>query len=49
MELGAFSVSLSVTDLEKSRAFYETLGFAQVGGDSPQVRFGSQPDDFRFS
>lgn len=33
MELGAFSVSLSVEDLEKSRAFYEKLGFKQTGGD----------------
>lgn len=27
MELGAFSVSLSVKDLSKSKTFYETLGF----------------------
>lgn len=27
MHLGCFSVSLSVKDLVKSRAFYETLGF----------------------
>lgn len=27
MELGAFSVSLTVKDLEVSRAFYEKLGF----------------------
>lgn len=27
MELGAFSVSLSVQDLDASRAFYEALGF----------------------
>tara|TARA_Y100001972_G_scaffold121218_1_gene164942 strand:- start:530 stop:925 length:396 start_codon:yes stop_codon:yes gene_type:complete len=26
-DLGAFSVSLSVKDLQKSREFYETLGF----------------------
>lgn len=33
LELGAFSVSLNVGDLDASRAFYETLGFEQVGGD----------------
>ncbi|OAN68752.1 glyoxalase [Jannaschia sp. EhC01] len=33
MKLGAFSVSLAVQDLAKSRAFYETLGFSQLGGD----------------
>lgn len=36
MELGAFSVSLAVKDLEASRAFYEQLGFEQVGGDASQ-------------
>ncbi|MEM9188711.1 MAG: VOC family protein [Myxococcota bacterium] len=33
MELGQFSVSLTVKDLRKSRAFYEALGFAQVAGE----------------
>ena len=33
MELGAFSVSLTVQDLGASRAFYERLGFRQTGGD----------------
>lgn len=33
MELGAFSVSLSVEDLGTSRTFYENLGFTTVGGD----------------
>jgi lactoylglutathione lyase len=33
MELGAFSMSLSVSDLARSRAFYETLGFEVTGGD----------------
>jgi catechol 2,3-dioxygenase-like lactoylglutathione lyase family enzyme len=28
MELGAFSISLSVADLDLSQAFYEKLGFA---------------------
>lgn len=32
MKLGAFSISLSVKDLEASRAFYENLGFTQFGG-----------------
>lgn len=27
MELGQFSVSLTVKDIKKSKAFYETLGF----------------------
>jgi catechol 2,3-dioxygenase-like lactoylglutathione lyase family enzyme len=33
MDLGAFSVSLSVKDLAASRAFYEALGFDAMGGD----------------
>lgn len=33
MELGAFSVSLAVKDLDASRAFYEKLGFQVFGGD----------------
>lgn len=32
MKLGAFSVSLSVTDLQKSKVFYENLGFTVLGG-----------------
>jgi catechol 2,3-dioxygenase-like lactoylglutathione lyase family enzyme len=32
MELGAFSVSLSVKDLAASKDFYEALGFEQIGG-----------------
>ena len=36
MELGAFSISLSVQDLEASRAFYEKLGFHVFGGDAAQ-------------
>jgi catechol 2,3-dioxygenase-like lactoylglutathione lyase family enzyme len=31
-ELGAFSVSLSVKDLQASKVFYETLGFTVFGG-----------------
>ncbi|MFY0632026.1 MAG: VOC family protein [Flavobacteriaceae bacterium] len=33
MELGAFSVSLSVKDIHASKKFYETLGFAVFAGD----------------
>jgi len=36
MQLGAFSVSLSVKDLAASRAFYEALGFSVTGGDPTQ-------------
>ncbi|MFD7909261.1 VOC family protein [Streptomyces sp. NPDC059752] len=36
MDLGAFSVSLTVRDLDASRAFYENLGFAAFGGDPGQ-------------
>jgi len=33
MNLGAFSISLSVKDLKTSKAFYEKLGFKEFGGD----------------
>ena len=36
MDLGAFSVSLDVKDLEASRRFYEALGFSQFHGDASQ-------------
>lgn len=36
MELGAFSVSLAVKDLEASKLFYEKLGFTAFGGDQAQ-------------
>jgi catechol 2,3-dioxygenase-like lactoylglutathione lyase family enzyme len=36
MDLGAFSVSLSVRDIEASRDFYSKLGFEPVGGDIGQ-------------
>jgi catechol 2,3-dioxygenase-like lactoylglutathione lyase family enzyme len=36
MELGAFSISLAVKDLAASKAFYEALGFSQMGGDERQ-------------
>jgi lactoylglutathione lyase len=34
MELGAFSVSLAVKDLEASRKFYEKFGFKAFAGDA---------------
>lgn len=36
MELGAFSISLAVKDLQVSRAFYETLGFTVFAGNGKQ-------------
>ena len=33
MNLGAFSVSLSVKDINLSKVFYERLGFVKLGGD----------------
>jgi len=34
MKLGAFSISLSVKDLDASKRFYETLGFTVFAGDA---------------
>ncbi|GLB60136.1 VOC family protein [Cytobacillus sp. NCCP-133] len=36
MKLGAFSISLSVKDINKSKEFYEKLGFQALGGDPAQ-------------
>lgn len=36
MDLGVFSISLAVKDLEASRAFYAALGFDHLGGDPGQ-------------
>jgi catechol 2,3-dioxygenase-like lactoylglutathione lyase family enzyme len=36
MELGAFSVSLAVKDIEASKQFYEKLGFEQFAGNQSQ-------------
>lgn len=36
MQLGAFSISLSVKDLAASRAFYEKLGFTAFAGNPAQ-------------
>lgn len=34
MDLGAFSVSLSVKDIKASRDFYTKLGFVEIGGNA---------------
>ena len=36
MNIGVFSVSLTVKDLAASKAFYQTLGFSAVGGEESQ-------------
>ena len=36
MQLGAFSISLSVKDIKASEAFYTKLGFTTLGGDISQ-------------
>ena len=36
MELGTFSISLAVSDIQASKSFYEKLGFAVFGGDASQ-------------
>jgi catechol 2,3-dioxygenase-like lactoylglutathione lyase family enzyme len=36
MELGTFSISLAVSDIRASKAFYEKLGFEVFGGDISQ-------------
>ncbi len=36
MELGAFSISLAVKDIEASRDFYEKFGFKIIMGDASQ-------------
>jgi catechol 2,3-dioxygenase-like lactoylglutathione lyase family enzyme len=36
MDLGAFSISLAVKDINASKAFYEKFGFKEVGGDITQ-------------
>jgi catechol 2,3-dioxygenase-like lactoylglutathione lyase family enzyme len=36
MELGAFSISLAVKDIEASRRFYEKFGFRPFGGNAAQ-------------
>lgn len=36
LRLGAFSVSLNVKDIRASKAFYESLGFREFGGEIDQ-------------
>ena len=36
MELGAFSISLAVKDIEASRRFYEAFGFQAFGGNAAE-------------
>lgn len=36
MELGVFSISLAVKDMQRSLAFYRTLGFEQIDGKVEQ-------------
>lgn len=36
MQLGAFSISLTVKDIRASKAFYEGLGFAELGGSGSE-------------
>ncbi len=36
MDIGAFSISLAVKDIEASRVFYEKFGFEVFGGDASQ-------------
>ncbi|MDT8323360.1 MAG: VOC family protein [Bacteroidota bacterium] len=36
MQLGNFSVSLAVKDIQASKAFYQKLGFTVFGGDEAQ-------------
>jgi lactoylglutathione lyase len=36
MELGAFSISLAVKDIEASRQFYEKFGFTPFAGNAAQ-------------
>jgi lactoylglutathione lyase len=37
MELGNFSVSLAVKDIQASKLFYEKLGFTAFAGDQSQI------------
>lgn len=36
MQLGTFSISLAVKDLQASKTFYEKFGFTVFGGDASQ-------------
>ncbi|MGI6366378.1 MAG: VOC family protein [Bacillota bacterium] len=43
--IGAFSISLTVKDIHKSKAFYEKLGFTDFGGDIGQKWLIMKNDD----
>lgn len=45
MDLGVFSVSLTVKDIHKSKSFYEKLGFSVFGGDITQNWLIMKNDD----
>ncbi len=45
MSIGAFSVSLSVHNLKRSKEFYEKLGFRIFGGDESKNWLIMQNDD----
>jgi catechol 2,3-dioxygenase-like lactoylglutathione lyase family enzyme len=36
MQLGSFSLSLAVKDIAASKAFYEKIGFTEMGGNQDQ-------------
>jgi lactoylglutathione lyase len=38
VQLGAFSISLAVSDIAASREFYRALGFEPVGGDGERFQ-----------
>ena len=39
MKLGAFSVSLNVKDIHKSKEFYENLGFINTGQINENIAY----------
>ena len=45
MELGAFSISLAVKDIDASKTFYQKLGFTVFGGDISQNWLIMKNDD----
>ena len=49
MELGAFSVSLAVADIEASRAFYAKFGFKVVGGEVVGEDLGNSSQSLDFA
>ena len=44
MQLGAFSISLAVKDLQASKAFYAKLGFTPFGGDGTHYQIMKNGD-----